>query len=339
MKTETASKRPTLRTIADETGFAVTTVSRALADDPKIAQTTRDAVAQAAKRLNYIPDRAAQRLRTGRTKVISVLLNLEHEFIGFADELLGGTMEGLAGTDLAISVMPDAAGPGRLATVEKIIRHRLSDGVILTQIEPFDDRVRMLAEAGLPFVTHGRTEFSTPHAWVDFDNEAFARNAVDRLVGQGCKRVLMIGPDQHLTFAQHLRYGFVSAARAAGIGFEIPDEITISQSSDSIAAYVRDRQRADTPPDGYICVGEVVALATMSALHDIGLQPGRDVAILAKQASPTFQHIRPRIETVYEDLRETGRHLGQLLLRQINGAAPNGLSVLLQPEPQFGMSR
>ena len=338
MADQRTRERPTLRTIAEETGFAVTTVSRALKDDPRIAAKTRKAVAEAAEKLAYVPDRAAQRLRTGRTKVISVLLNLEHEFIGFADELLGGIIEAFRSTDFAISVMPEFDSPDRLNAIRNIIRNNLADGVILTRTEPFDDRVRLLHEANLPFVTHGRTEFTTPHAWVDFDNEAFARNAVQRLVEQGRSHVLMVMPDTRYTFAQHLRYGFLTAAREAGITFEIPDEVTLETPSEDIADFLQARYSADNPPDGHVCVGEVVAMATLSALHDSGVAPGRDATVLAKQASPTFKHVRPRIETVPEDVRETGRHLGALLLRQINGEPPEGLHTLMQPDPVFRVS-
>ncbi|MCK0149331.1 LacI family transcriptional regulator [Marivita sp. S6314] len=338
MSPQRTRERPTLRTIAEETGFAVTTVSRALKDDPRIAAKTRKAVAEAAEKLAYVPDRAAQRLRTGRTKVISVLLNLEHEFIGFADELLGGIIESLHGTDFAISINPDLNNPDRLDTIRNVHRNKLADGVILTRTEPFDDRVRLLHEAGLPFVTHGRTEFTTPHAWVDFDNEMFARNAVQRLAEKGCKRVLMVMPDTRYTFAQHLRYGFQSAARDAGLAFEIPEAVNLESPSEQIAEFLKTRYSTDNPPDGHVCVGEVVAMATLSALYDSGLTPGLDATVLAKQASPTFKHVRPRIETVSEDLRETGRHLGALLLRQINGESPEGLHALMQPDPVFRIS-
>ncbi|MCH2078239.1 MAG: LacI family transcriptional regulator [Rhodobacteraceae bacterium] len=332
MNTKPTGKRPTLRTVAEETGFAVATVSRALADDPKIAQKTRDEVARVAARLNYVPDRAAQRLRTGRTKVISVLLNLDHEFLGFSDEILFGVMSALQGTDFAISVMPETQGPKRFETVQKIVRQQLSDGVILTQTEPFDDRVRVLSEAGMPFVTHGRTEFTTPHAWVDFDNEVFARGAVERLVSQGRSRLCMILPDPRYTFGQHLRYGFLSAVRAAGVEYELPDEVTLDSTPDEIAAFIRKRQAAPNPPDGHICVGEASALATTSALQDCGVRPEIDVSVLTKQASPLFEHVRPQIQTVFEDLRETGKHLGRLLLERIDGTPPDDLHVLLTPE-------
>ena len=53
-------RRPTLRTISEMTGFAVATVSRALADDPQIAASTRATVAEAARQVGYVPDRAAR---------------------------------------------------------------------------------------------------------------------------------------------------------------------------------------------------------------------------------------------------------------------------------------
>lgn len=338
MPTRTKQEKPTLRTIADETGFAVTTVSRALSDDPRIAERTRKIVADAAERLAYVPDRAAQRLRTGRTKVINVFLDLEHEFIGFTDELLGGIIEAFRGTDYAISVTPDVDDPRRLDAIRNVFRNRLADGVIITRTESFDERVRLLTEAGLPFVTHGRTEFTAPHAWVDYDNEAFARAAVERLVAQGCTNVLMVMPDTRYTFAQHLRYGFLSAVREAGIRYEIPETLSLEAPSEDIAAFLVERFAQPDPPDGHVCVGEVVALATLSALFDSDLVPGQDAKVVAKQASPTFKHVRPRIETVSEDVRETGRHLGKLLLRQINGEAPRDLHALMQPEPAFCVS-
>ena len=65
------STKPTLKTIADLTGLAVTTVSRALAGAPQIALETRERVRAVASDIGYQPDRAALRLRTGRTNVIS----------------------------------------------------------------------------------------------------------------------------------------------------------------------------------------------------------------------------------------------------------------------------
>ncbi|MGP1358428.1 LacI family transcriptional regulator [Roseicyclus sp.] len=324
-------EKPTLRTVAQATGFSVATVSRALADDPRIAASTRATVAAAATRLGYVPDRAARRLRTGRTQVITLLLNTEHEFLGFTHEFLAGITETLRGTGYSVTVVPDDPGEDRLAPVRTILRNNLADGLLFTRTECFDPRVRMLLEADFPFVSHGRTEFTTPHPFVDFDNEAFARQAVARLVGKGRRRLSMILPDERFTFAQHLRYGFVSAAREACVGHETVPGINLDSDRSHIAAALADLLRGRDAPDGFVCVGEVTALVTMAALTDAGLVPGIDADIVAKRASPIFDNIRPRIDTVFEDLRATGRAMAEMLLRRIAGEPPDRLNVLFKP--------
>ncbi|WP_417525288.1 LacI family transcriptional regulator [Marinovum sp.] len=325
--------KPTLRTVAELTGYAVATVSRALADDPKIAKSTREKIAEAARQVGYVPDRAARRLRTGRTQVVTLLLNTDHEFLGFTHEFLSGITEGLRGTGYSVTVVPDSLGPDRLSPVRTILRNRLADGLLFTRTENFDPRVRMLMEEGFPFVCHGRTEFSEPHAWVDFDNEAFARAAVQRLIDLGRRRISLIPPADSFTFGQHIRYGFVSAARAAGIDYEVAETVTIDSPRTEIAKAMRSRMAQPNPPDGYVCVGEAIALTTLGVLADAGVVPGQGVDVVAKRASPIFDNIRPRIETVFEDLRATGKTMAEMLLRSMEGAPASELQYLYPPGP------
>ena len=93
-----AAKRskPTLRTIAEITGLAVTTVSRALSDAPQISIETRKRVREVADQIGYSPDRAAQRLKTGRTNVIGVLLDPHEEILGYGTSIMSGIAKALA---------------------------------------------------------------------------------------------------------------------------------------------------------------------------------------------------------------------------------------------------
>lgn len=329
------SRKPTLRTIAEKTGFAITTVSRALADDPRISAKTRKLVAVAAREVGYVPDRAAQRLRTGRTKVISLLVNPEHEYLGFTDELLGGIVSQLRGTGYSVTIIPDFVEGDRTEPIRNILRNNLADGLIFSRTECFDPRVRLLLEENFPFITHGRTEFTTPHPFVDYDNEAFARAAVERLVARGCQRLSIILPEARFTFAQHLRYGFLAAARDAGVAFEMPEEVDLNASPETLTRYLTARLKAPEPPDGMVCVGEVVALAALAALSDNGQRLGEDLELVAKRASPVFDLLRPRIETLYEDVHATGEAIGRLLLRRIEGEPAAELCHIQQPIGRF----
>jgi LacI family transcriptional regulator len=56
---------------------------------------------------------------------------------------------------------------------------------------------------------------------------------------------------------------------------------------------------------------------------------------VAKRASPIFDKIRPRIDTVHEDLRATGRAMAEMLLRRMHGEPPGQLNRLFRPDPSF----
>lgn len=320
--------KPTLRTIAEMTGLAVPTVSRALANAPQISQETRDNVRRIADEIGYLPDRAALRLKTGRTNVLSLLLDAHEEILGFGTSMLRGLTLAFGGTPYHVIVTPNLNGKSPVEPVQFILHNRLADGILFTRTEPFDPRVRLLLEKGFPFVTHGRTEFSTPHAFVDFDNSAFAYEATRRLIEKGRRKAMIILPPKRLMFGQHLRHGFMRAVREAGIAYEIAEGVTLDSSAGEIRNFVKSRMNRPDAPDAFVCSGEVSALATIAGLNDCGMILGRQYDMVAKQTSRLLSEIYPGVETIYEDLAAAGEAMGQLLMRQIAGEAPEQLQLL-----------
>ena len=326
--------KPTLKTLALETGLAVTTVSRALKGAPEIAKGTRDRVQRAAKAIGYVPDRAAQRLRTGRTNVISFLLEPHDEMLSFGTMMIAGIMESLENTSFHLVVTPQFEKSDPLGTVDNIIRNRLADGVIFCRTTPLDIRVRMLLEAYYPFICHGRTELATPHPFVDFDNFEFALDAAARLARQGCKKLALLNARQPFTFSQHLMHGFMTAVRESGVSHVLPENVSI----DSAPEAVRDTAMTcirEQGVDGFVCAGESSAMAVIAAVSDCGLRVNEDIGMVAKQTTPLFGQIRPQIDTIYEDLTAAGRQLGTLLLRRIEGAPVSELQQLEHGEHRY----
>ncbi|WP_353640806.1 LacI family transcriptional regulator [Mesorhizobium sp. WSM2239] len=327
--------KPTLRTIAELTGLAVTTVSRALGGAPQIALETREKVQRVAADIGYFPDRAAQRLRTGRTNVITLVLDPHDEILGFGTSLVSGLTAALRNTPYHLVITPHFANVPSIDPVRHIMRNRMADGIVFSRTEPFDERVKLLIENGFPFICHGRTELAAPHPYVDFDNFAFAYEATRRLIEKGRRRLAIVLPPRRFTFFQHIQYGFMTAVREKGMEFEVADGIDLDSPAAEIHAHVARRAGEPDPPDGYVCCGEVSALAVMAALSDRGLTPGSDVGIVAKQTSGLFNLIRPQVDTIYEDVAEAGLQMGRLLLARIANRPARELQVVHQPKLQF----
>ncbi|MDV7144244.1 LacI family DNA-binding transcriptional regulator [Tropicimonas sp. TH_r6] len=324
------SSRPTLKTVAEISGLAVATVSRALANDPKIAEATRARVAKVAASVGYVPDRAARRLRTGKTMVVNLMLDPHFEILGFGNALLVGLTTALEGSGYNLVVTPHFTDVDSLTPIQHIVTNRQADGVIFTRTAPFDERVRFLQERGFPFVCHGRTEFTEPHAWVDFDNEAFAYAAAMRLIGKGCRRICAVLPPESLTFRQHLRYGLMRAVRESGVDYHIPTSITLDSPIDAIHDWASHIAGTPDRPDGFICPGEASYLAIRNGYGHHGYKVGWDFHAVAKSISGILSQIDPETDTIHEDVEAAGRIMARRIVAML--ANPEaGLSQDLQP--------
>lgn len=328
--TKSRPPKPTQKTVADASGFAVTTVSRALAGDPMIAPKTRDKITRTAEALGYFPDRAAQRLRTGRTNVIALVLDPHGEIMDFAGSMITGFADVVRDTRYHLNLTQYQLGEDPLAPIKHIVRNRLADGVVFARTEPRDARVAYLLDAGFPFVTHGRTAFAG-HSWCDYDNARFAELAVARLVEMGRNRLLLIPPAPAYSFAAHMTKGFLGAVAAHGVTGVVPEDMDLNTTAQDLHALLMKRLRGDLPPDGIICPGEIAAMAALAAVDDAGLVLARDIDLLAKQTSRVFDLHRPRIETIYEDIEDAGRIMARALLDQIDGAPATALQTLQSP--------
>jgi LacI family transcriptional regulator len=327
--------KPTLRTIAGMTGFNVTTISRALNNAPELSAETRERVQRIAQEIGYVPDRTALRLKTGRTNVISLILDPHDEILGFGQSMVSGLTAAMRGTSYHLVITPNYRNVAPIEPINYILRNRAADGVIFARTEPDDARVRLLMEANFPFVTHGRTDMDVVHPYVDYDNFTFAYHAAKRLRAKGRKRLATILPPARFTFARHLRDGFMAAIAETGLAHEIPDDVTLDSDADDIRRAIMRRFAEPDPPDGFVCAGDASALSVMAGITDAGKTIGVDADIVAKQNSGIFGLVRPKVDAIYEDTALAGQQIGELLIRRIQGERPEDLQILHAPEIWF----
>jgi LacI family transcriptional regulator len=328
------SGKPTLKTIALMTGYAVTTISRALNNAPELSQDTRDRVQKIAAELGYLPDRAALRLKTGRTNVISLVLEPDEQIYGFGTSIVAGLTEAMRDTSYHLVITPLFRNVPPIEPIRHMVRNRMADGVIFSKAESFDERIRFLLDSDFPFVSHGRSRWPEAHPSVDFDNEAFAYAATKRLAQKGCRKVSIVLPESALTYTDHLKAGMARAAAEAGMAHEFAADVNLNSPTDAIRNYVIKRSKRPDGPDGWVCASEVSALAVIGGLNDVGKTVRQAAHVVTKQNSPMFAQFQPGAETVREDFVDAGRNLGALLLRRIAGET-EGLQYLAAPQIEW----
>lgn len=323
--------------LAQSLGISTSTVSRALNGYTDVSVKTRLRVEAAAKAIGYQPHPVAHRLATGRTGAIALVSSVRAG--NFLDAtfaaLVSGTAEALRPHHyFALSVVLPT-GEDELPELSRFLDGRLVDGILLARTRTNDPRVTLLQQRGVPFVTHGRTQVNAPHAWVDADNEQAFLLATERLIGLGHKNIAFINGHPHMTFAALREQGFRSAISAHGLNpVHCPvrhGEISAASgehiATDLIANYSISTGTSSTIT-AILCATDAIALGAMAAIRRVGLTVGRDVSVIGYGNTEAGLYADPPLTTIDHAVVDNGRHLADLLMRQISGETTPPLSRL-----------
>ena len=326
------SKRATLRTISELTGLSPSTVSLALRGGERLKPETYKKVAEVAAQLGYVPDRAGVRLRTGKTNVIALVLERTDETIDFARYLIQGIGHAVQGTRYHMNVTPDFGGGMSIEPIRYIIDNQMADGVIITHTTARDPRVQLMMDRNFPFITHGRTEFYTPHPYHDYHSEEFVRLAVERLAAKGRRRVLLV-EGRESTYNYHtIVTTFERTGARLGIDTQVISPRVDRPASAEMRQFGRDIAHMSPRPDGIICDNELRSIFMIAGLEDEGLGTGRDIHFICKQTSDLLPALYPEVDTIEEDVLAAGMELARLLIRRINGEPAENLRTLGEPK-------
>ncbi len=308
-------QKPTLKTIAQMSGLAVPTVSRALNDAPDIGHSTKKLVRRIADDIGYVPNRAGVRLRTGRTNVISLVMSTEHD--NHTARLISSVAGGLQGTRYHLNVTPHGPQDDKMKPVKYIVETRSADAVILNQIEPEDPRVAYLMDHKIPFATHGRSNWADQHPYYDFDNESFGSQAMDILARRGRKRVTAVAPPIAQSYSQHLIRGLSVTAAASDLHLDIMRGVTSDDNIQRVLEATKAALRADPHCDAIVAASTTGALAATAAVEELGLVMGSDIDIIAKDANSFLKIFRKNILTLPEAVGAAGDFLARAVIQAI----------------------
>ncbi len=279
-----AGRGTTLKDLAESLDISVATASRALAGHERIALKTRERVAQAARDLGYVPNRAARALVSGRSGFACLALPIRghgHED-AFLGELVAGLTAGFGrhGIDLFLAAVP--AGKPEVAVIRNIVEARRADGLVLARTTESDPRVEYLVEAGFPFVSHGRVrEASQPFPWVDTDGWAAFGEAFDMLHELGHRHIGFVTIDEPMTFRHFRAGGLEEAARRRGDP-QVRIETVSSPRFDREARSAAIHGLLGRPdrPSAVIGLFDGIALSVMQEAAQLGLRIPEDLSVI-----------------------------------------------------------
>ena len=322
----TEPKRPpTLDEVARLAGVSRSAASRVINHTGNVSRTAREAVEQAVRDLDYVPNPTARALATRQAGAV-VLAVSHHDPALFADpfyaQVIAGVSAALERTDLVLMLSLADSAHGR-ARLEKLLRARRADGVMLMALHGDDPLDRLAGKLDLPVVYGGRPLNAEPDWYVDADNRGGARAVTEHLIVGGRRRLATIaGPADTQVGVERLR-GFQEAAAVAGLEAIRTEHGDFTE--DGGAAAMERLLRADPGIDAVFAASDNMAAGALRTLRAHGRTVPGDVAVAGFNDHLIARLTTPPLTTVYQPIRQLGREMGRMLLDLIDGERPSPL--------------
>lgn len=319
-----ARRKPaTIKTIAKDVGLSISTVSRALQQDPAVKSETRQLINEAADRLGYRRDFRGVNLRTGRTFTLCALLTSLPASAEFGDpammSFIQGLLSGVSGTPFKVVIRPVESVEEQLAACRDAVVDGRFDGILLDHTEPQDPRVLYLLEHGIPFITFGRTELYSEHPYFDIDNEDAAYQATRHLIEKGHKRIALIDPPQRFLFTGQRHRGYKRAMEEAGVPY---DPKLVAEMGIGIRS-VRDRVakllKLEDRPTGFVTSNEIATIGTLGACRTLSRKELGQCGFVSRDGTTLFDYLEPPVSSLYYPLLEAGKRLSAALVAAVEG--------------------
>ncbi|GAB4084153.1 LacI family DNA-binding transcriptional regulator [Myceligenerans cantabricum] len=304
--------------VARAAGVSVMTVSNVLNGRSNVGADTRLRVLEVVDELGYEINLTAQRLRSGRTSTIGLIVpRFDQSYYG---DLAARIAQSLEPDGMHLVVEQSGASRERELSALSLARLQQYDGILLSAVGlEFADLDRIHPD--VPIVLLGEQAVPDRYHRVRMGNAEGARLATEHLLACGARRIAVLGgrlSASHPDMATFRADGWADALHRAGADQE--PGLVIPLSTYSIAearAAITEAVEAGLELDGVFAVTDEAAIGAIAGLHDAGLRVPDDVQVAGFDNLHLAEHLVPGLTTVDPDHEGMASEALRLLRRQM----------------------
>ena len=327
-----ARRQVTIKDIARETGFAVSTVSRALNDSWEVSRETREVVLQKAREMNYHPNTQARGLVTRRSKMVGMVV----------PDLFRSTFFARVARAIQTTLMPQGyhliltqsnESPEEERKLLQMLRSQNVDGLIVCTAtdsgfnrDLFEEFVR--EGIALVFISRVCNEVQVPKIVVNDTQMAY--RVVNHLFEEGCRRITYLAGPEGVPSSKSREAGYRQALEDHDIPYYERHIIPAGLSSQDGAEAMIKALETGHLPDAVFAFNDNVAFGAMRVMKERGIIIPDDIALAGFSDSLASTIVEPGLTSVAQPLQEMGEKAAACLLRQLEGFEPSDTTVMLE---------
>ena len=301
----------TITDIAKALGVTPSTVSRALADSPRVKEETRLAVHRKAEEMGYRRNVVASNLRLGRSEIVGIIVpRINRAF--FSSAISGAEAVLRAAGYSTIICQTNEDYEMEIRSLRSLGNNQVA-GILMSHAISAPDGSHVKEAAGdIPLVQFDRVYSEIPGAKVISDNFDGAYKATMHLVAAGYKRIGTIaGFVGAGIFADRLA-GYRKALEDSGIQYD--ESIVFPESIVRETGHAAALQALACGCDALYSAGDFSALGAVDALKEKGVRIPEDFGIVGTANEFFTSLMTPSLSSLEQHPFEMGEAAAQAFL-------------------------
>ncbi|MBO4476603.1 MAG: LacI family DNA-binding transcriptional regulator [Bacteroidales bacterium] len=306
----------TITDIAEALGITPSTVSRALAGNPRVREETRQAVLEAAERMGYERNVLASNLRRGKSDIVGIVVpRINREF--FSNLISGAeSILGQAGYRAIICQTHEELDT-EIKALHTLRLHRVAGVFFSHCIEATDSSHVLPALGRIPLVQFDRVFRDLPGAKIVGANFEGAYEATTHLILSGYKRIGTLAGYLHTeVYSDRLR-GYRKALEDNGIPYD--QSLVFPDSIFRETGYASCHMAIDAGCDALYCAGDYAALGSLDALREHRISVPDDFGLVGTANEFFTELTNPSISSVGQRPYDMGREAAIAFLESREG--------------------
>lgn len=312
----------TVKDIAKIAGVSTATVSRALAEPDKVANSTRLKVEKVAADIGYLPNAMARNLRRSEAKSIVVIIpDITNPM--FTDIITG--LESIAHRKNYNVLIGDAGNePTRAQNYFELVESKQVDGVLsLTSDIPESALIHPNGSLRFPVVMACEYHAGSTIPSVHIDNEFSAKKAIEYLIVMGHYKIACItGPIDNPNCKSRLK-GFTQSMKQRDL--IVPEHFIVEGDFSFFSGYSLARQLLSNPdrPTAIFCHSDEIAIGVLKMASELNIKVPEQLSVIGFDNIANSEYCAPGLTTIHQPGNLIGESAMKLLLDILSGKKPN----------------
>lgn len=310
-------KKPTIATVAEQAGVAVSTVSRFL-NGHYVSGPVRERLSAVIADLGYSRSWTARNLSLGRRGSVGVIVDSSADpwFV----QLLLGIEEELASRDCSLMLCSlELLGRYDAARVLEWVQGHRVDGLIVAKSQRRDrPMLRAALEAHLPVVAIVPDETIADVPVLHCNNLEAGEAVAEHLASLGHTEIAFAGGPPHSTDSKHRLRGLSDGLGRRGVRLDPARVYSCGGwELEAGAAFAETFLAEPLQVTAIVFANDALALGFLRVAHERGVRVPQDISVVGFDGLPFGALAWPSLTTVAQPMREMGRVACQRLFEAI----------------------